>query len=568
MLRSLAIRDFVIVDRMDLEFGLGFTVLTGETGAGKSILIDALAMVLGERSDAGVVRPGAERAEIGAEFDLADTPDLDAWLAANELAGDSGTCLLRRLIDAGGRSRAYVNGRSCTLAQLRQVGAFLVDIYGQHEHQSLLRPAAQRALLDGYGGLDARVAEVGKRYRQWREVVAQLRAVEQGAARLERERDEVAFRVRELEALQPAEGEWEALQEQQMRLAHAASLLETAQMGIDVLAEGDAACLPQLAAINARLARAVDHDPRLREVADLLESAQNELQEAAHALRNYGSRIDLDPATLAEVDRRLEAIHDAARKYRVAPEALPGLLLQSRIQFDALAAGLDVVAMRRDEALAREAYQSAANELSQQRQRCAPSLSAKVTAALQTLAMAEGRFEVVLTALEEGGAQGLEEIEFRVASHADLPLRALARVASGGELSRISLAIQTATSEVTRVPTLVFDEVDTGIGGGVAEIVGHLLRNLGRKHQVMCVTHLPQVAASGDAHWLVVKSGSGAGVASEVAVLQNASRVDEVARMLGGVEITPLTRQHAQEMLALAAQAHSTPKRKGKAAGT
>jgi DNA repair protein RecN (Recombination protein N) len=550
MLRSLAIRDFVIVDHADLEFGPGFTALTGETGAGKSILIDALAMVLGERSDPGVVRQGTERAEIAAEFTHPEGDGLAEWLATNELAGDPGVCLLRRVIDAGGRSRAFVNGHSCTLAQLREAGEFLVDIHGQHVHQSLLRPAAQRALLDGYAGLAGSAAEVGRLFRHWRELAARVRTLEQDAARLERERDELAFRVGELEALQPGQGEWEILQEDHERLAHAASLIETAQMGVEVLAEAEPACLSQLAAVTARVAQGVDHDPRLREVLDLLDSARNEVQEAVYALRSYGSRVELDPERLAQVERRLAAMHDAARRFRVVPTALPDLLARSRTELDALTSGLDPKGLRREEASSAEAYQSAARTLSEQRQRRAPQLSERVTAAMQELAMAGGRFEVALNALDVAGAQGLEDVEFLVASHQGTRARPLSKVASGGELSRISLAIQTAASEIANVPTLVFDEVDAGIGGGVAEIVGRLLKDLGRRHQVMCVTHLPQVAASGDSQWRVAKTASEAGATSEVAVLNGKDRVEEIARMLGGVKITDTTRSHAREMLA------------------
>ncbi|HQR53533.1 MAG TPA: DNA repair protein RecN [Burkholderiales bacterium] len=572
MLRLLAIRDFVIVEKMDLEFGPGFTVLTGETGAGKSILIDALAMVLGERSDAGVVRHSAQRAEIAAEFDIADAPGLEEWLAENELAGDAGTCLLRRVIDASGRSRALVNGHPCTLGQLREAGEFLVDIHGQHAHQSLLRPATQRNLLDGYGSLTAQAGRVAQQYRHWRELAERLRAVEQDAARLENERDEVSFRVHELHALDVGEGEWATLQADHSRLSHAASLLESANLGIDVLADGEAACLSRLATVSNRIALAAEHDPALGEVLDLLESARVEVQEAVYALRHYGERVDLDPARLAQVERRLEAIHDAARKYRVTPDELQELLERSRLQLELLTDGLDPESIRRQEAQARDAYECTARLLSGARQHWAPQLSEKVTAAMQTLAMAGGRFEVVLDALEGGGAQGLEDIEFQVSAHTGLPARALAKVASGGELSRLSLAIQTATSEVARVPTLIFDEVDVGIGGGVAEIVGRLLKDLGRRHQVMCVTHLPQVAAAGDVQWRVVKSRTDDGVASAVETVAGAERVDEIARMLGGVRITATTRRHAEEMLAQAgappdAAEGESGRRKGERAG-
>jgi DNA repair protein RecN (Recombination protein N) len=454
------------------------------------------------------------------------------------------------VIDASGRSRALVNGRPCTLAQLREAGEFLVDIHGQHAHQSLLRPATQRHLLDGYGALEPQASRVAQQYRHWRELAARLRSVEQDAARLESERDEVSFRVRELHALALGDGEWATLQADHQRLAHAVSLLESAQFGIELLADGDAACLSQLAAVSSRIAQAVEHDAALGEVLDLLESARVEVQEAVYALRHYGERVDLDPGRLAEVERRLEAIHDAARKYRVTPEELPELLERSRLQLELLTDGLDPEAIRRQEAQARDAYDFAARLLSGARQHWAPQLAEKVTAAMQTLALVGGRFEVVLNALDEGGVQGLEDIEFQVSAHAGLPARALAKVASGGELSRLSLAIQTVTSEVARVPTLIFDEVDTGIGGGVAEIVGRMLRDLGRRHQVMCVTHLPQVAAAGDVQWRVVKSRTEAGLASAVEPLEGAERVEEIARMLGGVKITATTRRHAQEMLA------------------
>ena len=535
-------------------------MLTGETGAGKSILIDALAMVLGERERPRRGPPRHQPGEIAAEFDLAGAAALEAWLAVNDLAGDADVCLLRRMIDVSGRSRAFLNGHSCTLAQRREAGEFLVDIYGQHAHQSLLRPVAQRSLLDGYGGLDATANEVAQRHRHWRELAAQFRALDQDAARVERERDEVSFRVRELEVLQLAEGEWEALQQDHKRLAHAASLLETAQTAFDVLAEGDAACLPQLSAVTVRVSRAVDHDPRLRDVLGLLESAQNELQEAVHSLRDYGSRIDLDPGRLAEVDRRLEAIHDAARKYRVAPAELPELLQRSRTQLETLTAELDPETIRREAAKAWEAYVDAARELSEQRQRCAPQLSDRVTGAMQELAMAGGRFEVALTALDEGGAQGLEEVEFRVFDsfgdcRCDPSLRWSPAVSCHASAWR-----SRRRRANSNIPTLVFDEVDAGIGGGVAEILGRMLKNLGRKHQVMCVTHLPQVAACGDDHWRVAKTDTDAGLVSEVTGLRGKSRVEEVARMLGGVEITPTTRKHAEEMLALARQTQKREK--------
>jgi len=549
MLRSLSIRDFVIVDRMELEFSSGFTVLTGETGTGKSILIEALALVLGERADAIVVRSGAERAEISAEFDTERQREADRWLAENDLSGDDGSCLIRRVIEASGRSRGLVNGRPVTLAQLRELGEFLVDIHGQHQHQSLLRSAAQRELLDAYGGAAQGAVEMRARYRAWQKRREDRIAFEANAAAFAAERERLEWEVRELEALALADGEWADLTAEHARLAHAASLIEAAQAGTEALSEAENSCLAQLNGVINRLNALLQHDDRLREILDALESGQIQLQEALYGLRRYGERLELDPQRLREVEHRLDAIHSAARKYRVAPEELPAKLEAASARLQDLGKGGDVDSLRRLEEEAHAACKAEAKKLSAARSKAAAKLSGEVTQAMQTLAMAGGRFEVALSALPEVSAHGLESVDFLVAAHKGMATHPLGKVASGGELSRLSLAIQTVTSRVAQVPTLIFDEVDAGIGGRVAEIVGKMLKQLGRAHQVMCITHLPQVAAAADQQWQVSKSTVNDKVLSRLTVLDREQRLEEIARMLGGVKITDTTRKHAAEML-------------------
>lgn len=548
MLRRLVIRDFVIVDRLELEFAAGFGALTGETGAGKSILIDALALTLGERADPGVVRGGCDKAEVTASFDIAGQPAVGNWLEANDLAGDE-ELMLRRIVDSGGRSRAYINGSPATVQQLRAVGEHLVDIHGQHAHQSLLRADTQRALVDGHGGLDGAVREVGAAWRVWRDASRALADAADGSAALEREREQLAWQIGELEALAVGEGEWEALEAEHKRLAHAASLIEGAQFALDVLAEGDGACSAGVERVAARVDTLAGYDPALAEVAGLLQSAQAELAEAVSALRRYAARVDLDPSRLAEAERRMEALLSAARKHRTRPEALPALLVEWRERLAALAEVADLAALRARAVAAEAAYGELAGRLSVDRRRAAQALAAAVSALMVQLSLGSGRFEVALLPLAEGGAAGLEQVEFRIAGLAGDEARPLARVASGGELSRISLAIQVVTSRSAQVPTLIFDEVDVGIGGGVAEIVGRLLAELGSERQVLCVTHLPQVAARADWQWQVSKAVRDGVVLSSIRMLDAGQRVDEIARMLGGVEVTEISREHAREML-------------------
>ena len=548
MLRSLSIRDFVIVDRLELDFSPGFTALTGETGAGKSILVDALGLTLGERADAGVVRQGAERAEITAEFELDDASPLGQWLAARDLAGDR-TCLMRRVIDAGGRSRAFINGTPATVAQLREASEFLVDIHGQHEHQSLLRAVAQRELLDGFAGLQEAASRTGALYRAWRACRERRIAFDTGSAAIAAEREQLEWQLKELNALEFSPDGWQALTAEHGRLSHAASLIEGTQYGLDALSEAEGASLPQLNAVIARLSALAEFDPALREVLDVLEPARIQIQEAVYGLRHYQQKLDVDPQRLRNLETRLDAIHSACRKYRVEPEALPALVEKAQLRLAELGAAGNPEALQREEEEALAAYTSEAQTLSAARRKAADKLAADVTAAMQTLALGGGTFEIAVDRAAEPAAHGFDDIEFRVATNKGMDPQPLAKVASGGELSRLSLAIQTVTAEVAQVSTLVFDEVDAGIGGRVAEIVGRMLKQLGRKRQVMCITHLPQVAASADHQWRVAKATAQSKVSSRVTALEGEERVDEIARMLGGVKITETTRKHAAEML-------------------
>ena len=556
MLRFLGIRDFVIVDHMELEFAPGFTVLTGETGAGKSILIDALSLVLGERSDADDVRNGCERAEISAEFDIGELPELADWLSENGFESDgddSGVCLVRRTVDIGGRSRSFINGRSATLQQLRATGEKLVDIHGQHAHQSMLRSEAQRDLLDAFSGSHKLVQAVSEIYRHWQNLQQRRLTWEQNAATFLQEREQLEWQASEISELNFSLDEWQILQIEHSRLSHAASLLEAAQMGLEVLSEGESASLAQINSVISRLHNMLDCDTNLKVVLDLLESAQIQLQESVYELGRYQQRLDLDPQRLYEMEERLSAIHATARKYRVTPAELPDMLQTVTERLEKFGPKDDGEVLAREEAIARDEYLKLAKKLSVARNKAAITLAQQVTAAMQTLAMEGGEFSVALTPLEQGNAHGMEQIEFQVSAHKGLPLRPLAKVASGGELSRISLAIQVITSKLGAAPTLIFDEVDAGIGGRVAEIVGGLLKKLGAERQIMCITHLAQVASAGDHQWQVTKSAdpvNGGKISSRIAVLKKQERIEEIARMLGGEKITEITRKHAAEMLA------------------
>jgi DNA repair protein RecN (Recombination protein N) len=546
MLRRLFIKDFVIVDRLELEFEAGFGTLTGETGAGKSILVDALSLALGERADAGVVRAGGEKAEVAAEFDTDER--LTAWLRANDLEADGG-CLLRRVVDSKGRSRAYVNGMPATLAQLKEAADFLADIHGQHAYHTLLRPEAQRRMLDAQAGLTDLARDVAAKFRAWREIREARERAALDQESLTRERELLEWQAKELETLGFDLARWQEELQEHRRLAHAASLLEGTAAAMTLLDEGEASALAQVDEVLSRLNPVLDYDAGLRGAVELLESARIQLVEAAHALARYRERLELEPERLTELDARLEAVTAMARKHRVTPEELPALKARIDERLASMLLSFDAETLARREAEARADYEKSAKRLSAGRAKTAAALSQAVSEGMQQLAMAGGRFEAALEPLPEGAACGLETVEFRVAANPGQSLRSLAKVASGGELSRIGLAIQVVASHAGDTPTLIFDEVDAGIGGRVAEIVGRMLRQLGRERQVLCVTHLPQVAARADWQWSVTKEQADGATLCRVADLDMEGRVGEIARMLGGVKITDTTLRHAREML-------------------
>ena len=555
MLHTLSIRDFVIVDTIELEFSAGFSVLTGETGAGKSILIDALTLALGGRGDASVVREGAAKADITADFSVSEVAQ--AWLVANEFANDDGGALMRRVIDNAGRSKAYINGIAATAAQLRELGDMLVDIHGQHAHQSLLKSEAQRALLDGQAtareaGVEQDARQVAALHKRWRALVRQREEFETNAANVLYERERLEWQVGELEKLAAKPGEWTEITNEHSRLSHAASLLEGAQEALSLISESeDHPIVSQLSALNQKLGKLVSVDAELQPIVDLIESSRIQLQESVYALNNYLDRVELDPERLHQLDARMEAMHSTARKFRVTPEELPEEHAKLSEKLQHLADASDIEGLLRQEAKIEAEYRGVAEHLSATRRAAALELGHAVTRAMQELSMTGGSFEIALHPCAPA-AHGLEQVEFLVAGHAGTAPRSLAKVASGGELARIALAISVITSHATTTPTLIFDEVDSGIGGAVAEVVGRLLKRLGQGRQVLCVTHLPQVASQANQHFQVAKSTLDNGkTASRIDMLDAKARVEEVARMLGGLEITATTRKHARELLAI-----------------
>ena len=545
MLRALHIRDFVIVAEAEINFETGFTVFSGETGAGKSILIDALALTLGERADSSVLRNGASRAEISAVFDV--PPDLTGWLAEHDLS-DEDALVLRRVVDAQGRSRGYINGSAVTIAQLREVGEYLVDIHGQHAHQSLLRNESQREMVDAHGGHQTLRQHVSQAWKALRKVERQLALSEQDATALNAAREKLEWQLGELDRLSLGASEWEEVSAEQMRLANAQSLLDGAAQALGCLDENEDSAHHQIVAALQKIAQRLRHDPALQAVHESLESARISVSEAVSDLNAYLSRVELDPERLAIVDERMRHIFDLARKFKTEPEQLYALHMALRHEQEALSASTDTEALRATAGVLKAEYETHARALTTARRKAAVDLSKQVSKAMQTLAMEGGQFSV---SLAEGpaSAQGQDVVEFLVAGHAGTTPKPLAKVASGGELARISLALSVIASRAARVPTLIFDEVDSGIGGAVAEVVGNLLRELGLRHQVLCVTHLPQVAARGQHHFQVSKQQTKGVTESSIAKLDAQARIEEVARMLGGIKITPTTLKHAQELL-------------------
>lgn len=554
-LRNLSLRDFVIVPALDLELESSFTALTGETGAGKSILIDALQLALGARADALWVREGQARCEIGAEFDC--PAPVVAWLQENGFEHDASSLLLRRVIDAGGKSRAWINGSPATVTQLRELGEHLVDIHGQHAWQSLTRPAAVRALLDAYAGVNTTV--LSSAWQSWREADAALNEARSAQQTLAQERERLMWQIGELDKLAPVEGEWDELNQQHGRLSHAQALIDAAHLAAQALESDDSGGLTQLAHAQQALEDLRDIEPEFRSAVDILEACLAQARDVAHSLHAYLRRSDPDPAQLSALDERIGLWLSLARRYRRQPEELPALHEGWRADLRRLDAAADLGALESHLEQARAAYMQCASQISSSRRQAATRLAREVTTAMQELGMQGGRFEVSLEPLAEPAAHGTESIVFLVASHASGTARPVDRVASGGELSRLALAIAVTTSQLGSAPTLVFDEVDSGVGGAVATTVGRLLRRLGQDRQVLCVTHLPQVAACAEHHLLVSKQGNDQGITSTVKALDLSRRTDEVARMLGGDPTSATSRAHALEMLSVPADSPVTP---------
>jgi DNA repair protein RecN (Recombination protein N) len=543
-LRHIALRDFVIVRELDLDFETGFTVLTGETGAGKSILIDAVQLALGARADAGVVPQGATRAEVSVEFD--PPPHLGPWLDAGGFDNTS-PLLLRRQVDAQGKSRGWINGSPATASQLRELGEKLLDIHGQHAWQGLMKPDAVRRLLDAYGGIACKAMQ--QRWHEWRKALQALTDAQQAQTSLHQERDRLSWQLGELEKLSPKSEEWTEITTQHARLSNAQALLDAAQTAVSCLEDERQGALRQLSQATETLQRQSHLEPVLADTASVLISSLAQAEDAAHTLHQFLRKTDLDPEGLAVLDERIALWVSLARRYRRTPEDLPALVAQWQVQLAELDAATDLDALSHAEQATQAAFVQEALTVSKARAKAAPKLSRDITQAMQTLGMQGGQFLVALTPLVEPSLAGLESVEFLVSGHAGNPPKPVGKVASGGELSRISLAIAVTTSQLGDAPTLIFDEVDSGIGGAVAQTVGRLMRKLGIDRQVLAVTHLPQVAACGDHHCLVSKLRSADTTTSTVKPIVGTARVTEIARMLGGEKLSDTTLAHAREML-------------------
>ncbi len=553
MLMSLQVRDFAIVDRIDVEFEPGMTVLTGETGAGKSILVDALGLVLGERGSAQLVRDGAKRAEFAAEFNVADLDIVRAWLEEHSLDMDD-ECLLRRVINADGRSRAFINGNSVPLSQLKSLGEQLLDIHGQHFHQSLSHRAIQRDLLDHFGGLLEKRAATEESFATWKSVADRLRQLTEAESDRASRLDLLNFQLHELDGLAIEIGEVDDLQNERQKLQNSGRLAEGVNGALHNLFENDAANANNLVADAVRRVESLlQYDTSLEPLLEILKSASIQVTEAAESLRRYGDSIDMDPRRRDWVEERLDSIQTVSRKHRVAAVDLPALVDKLRHEHDELnhaeERGRELVQQAET---AKNEYLQLAKALSNARRKASRSFALAVTDAMKGLGMPGGVFEVKLTTLEDAAARpwGIDEIDFLISANPGQTAQPLAKIASGGELSRMSLAVQVIASDGSTIPTMVFDEVDSGVGGGVAEMVGRRLRELGVNRQVLCVTHLPQVASLADQHFRVSKVSDGKSTRTRLHVLMKDERVEELARMLGGVEITRKTLAHAAEMLA------------------
>ena len=553
MLTSLQVRDFAIVDQIDVEFEAGMTVLTGETGAGKSILVDAIGLVLGERGNAQLVRDGAKRAEFAAEFDVTAVPAAQAWLEEQALDVDD-ECLLRRIINADGRSRAFINGNSVPLSQLKSLGELLLDIHGQHFHQSLGHRAIQRELLDHFGGLVKKRAATESSFAAWKTAAEHLQQLTDAETDRASRLDLLSFQLQELDGLALTEGEIVELNTERQKLQNSGRLAEGVGGALQCLFESDAANANSLVADAIRAVEPLlDYDSTLEPVLEMLNSASIQVSEAAESLRRYGDTIEMDPRRRDWVEERLDTIQTVSRKHRVAADELPALADKLRQEHDELSHAEERGReLEQQVAAAQTEFLKHAETLSSARQKVALRFAAAVTEAMKGLGMPGGVFEVSFNRLDDSAARswGVDEIDFLISANPGQVPQPLAKIASGGELSRMSLAIQVIASDGSAIPTMVFDEVDSGVGGGVAEMVGRRLQQLGASRQVLCVTHLPQVASLADRHYRISKVTDGTSTRTGLHVLNKDERVQELARMLGGVEITSKTLAHAAEMLA------------------
>ena len=555
MLVHLSVQNYAIVEHLDLELDKGMSVITGETGAGKSIMLDALGLTLGDRADSGVVRPGADKADILASFDIREIPEAQAWLKERDLEQE-GLCILRRVITAEGRSRGYINGSPCPQADLKALGELLIDIHSQHEHQSLLKPDTHRRLVDAYAGATELARQVQLAALRWRQTRNELERISQSGDEQRARHQLLSYQLEELDNLSLGENELEALEQEHKNLANAESLLSNCRLAIDVCSESDAGNV--LSALNTALTRlqnTANAPTALNEAANLLSSAQIQVEEAVSELNRFLDHFDADPQRLQFLDERLNSIYSLARKHRIQPAELLTLKQQLSDELQSLNADDQALERLSEELTAYQAlYEQKAVQLSQKRQEAAKRLAQSIEKEMQSLGMPGGRLQIDLKPLSssEPNANGLEVLEFLVSANPGQPLKGLAKVASGGELSRISLAIQVITAQTSRVPTLVFDEVDVGIGGPTAEVVGQLLRRLGERGQVLTVTHLPQVAAQGHQHLFVHKVRGKHSTHTAVSKLSDDKRIEEIARMLGGVDLTDESLAHARKLVTLA----------------
>ena len=548
MLRELKLTDFVIVQSLGIEFKRGFNVLTGETGAGKSILIDALTLILGGRGDASVIREGASKADLCAEFEA--TPAVQHWLAERELAGDDGGVWLRRVIDSDGRSKAFINGHPSTLQSLKEVAAMLVDIHGQHASIWLTRSDSQRELLDALAGALPLNETTKVAFIAWKAAQTRLRKAQDATAGYTLERERLQWLADELDTLQPQAGEWQLLGDEHKRLANAAELIAGTQAATLALADRDHSIIAEVEQFNHRIRQLALSDKRLEDSCELLDQASISLREAADALSHYVDHAELDPQRLNELDARITLLHTAARKFKVAPDTLADYYAQTKERLVQLSDSQDIAALEQQVQIAGKQFDALADQVSALRKKASTKVGKAVSKGLDGLGMAGATMSIQISPCN-AAEHGRDAVEFMISAHAKSAPRPMAKVASGGELSRVSLALAVVAAQANPVPTIIFDEADAGVGGGVAQMVGQLMRELGSTRQVLCVTHLPQVAALGHEHFQVKKVSGKQGMVSQVEHLSREGRVEEVARMLGGVELTATSRKHALELIAL-----------------